>query len=146
MQTFTSDTPHRPNTPKVSWRPYGKLLEFDFSKKNFSYFYFHPLGPWGASHQKSLKIGRHRYPIFAGYLLGKFRNSKILAGVLDPGLSGSGPDPKIGTFFLIYLLTGFRDRELCNTFSETGGRGEQNVGFGILIFDPQPEISGQERF
>ena len=104
------------------------------------------MGPWGASHQKSLKIGRHRYPIFAGYLLGKFRNSKILAGVLDRGLSGSGPDPKIGTFCQIYLLTGFRDRELCNTFSETGGRGEQNVGFGILIFDPPPEISGQERF
>ena len=33
---------------------------------------------------------------------------------------------------------------MCHTFSESGPRGQQNVGSGILIFGPRPEKTGPE--
>ena len=64
--------------------------------------------------------------------------------VWTPGPSGSGPDPEKWVFCQIYLLQGFWGRGLCRTFSESGQRGKQNVGSGILSFGPRPEKTGPE--
>ena len=39
---------------------------------------------------------------------------------------------------------GFGAGGSCRTFSESGQRGKQNVGSGILIFGPRPEKTGPE--
>ena len=39
---------------------------------------------------------------------------------------------------------GFGAGGLCRTFLESGQRGKQNVGSGILIFGPRPEKTGPE--
>ena len=80
---------------------------------------------------------------------GPLNSSQLIFGRVTrtPGPAGSGPDPEKAGFRQIYLLRGFWGRGSCRTFSESGRRGEQNVGSGILSFGPalgfQPNFQGR---
>ena len=52
--------------------------------------------------------------------------------------------PKKGVSAKSISSGGFGAGGLCRTFSESGRRGEQNVGSGILNFWPRPEKTGPE--
>ena len=63
------------------------------------------------------------------------------AGDPDPGARGVRPGPRKSGF---PPNRGFGAGGSCRTFSESGQRGKQHVGSGILSFGPRPEKTRPE--
>ena len=78
---------------------------------------------------------------------GPLNSAQVIFGRVTwtPGPSGSGPDPQKGFSAKSISSGGFGAGGSCHTFFKLGQRGEQNnVGSRILIFCPQPKITGLE--